>query len=386
MATMKAGRGRGIFPSVMVMVVVMVMVMISCALPLHASSQEDLAYNSTSLFIAGQEGYACYRIPTLLRVNNTYLFTTAEGRKYSCADHGYVDVVAKRSTDGGVTWSSLAVVFSESNSTTNVTIGNAVTVFDAYTNMIVMLVCRNNIDVFQMSSADYGGTWSDPHQFASDLVLTDWSWVATGPPNGIQLTDGRLVMPCDMINSTAGYSFVYYSDDHGQSWNFSSTMNVDGNECQPAQMQNGSVVLNMRQSGAAEGVPYRRIALSDDGGETWGPIMTADTLPTPTCEGSFINVPSVPGVYLYSGPIDTTERVNMTVMMSKDAFHYVPLIPLEKGITGYSALTVVHDGTTAGSGPNVVIGCLYERGDALQVVTNLTFATFTLSPPQVQMV
>jgi len=49
---------------------------------------------------------------------------TAEARKRNCNDHGWVDMVAKFSSDEGKTWGAMKIIRSESSDSKEVTIGN----------------------------------------------------------------------------------------------------------------------------------------------------------------------------------------------------------------------------------------------------------------------
>ena len=74
----------------------------------------------TEVYTAGEGGYYCFRIPALLRTNKGTLLAFAEGRGQhtgSCADHGDVHIVVKRSFDLGQTWSNLTVVYKENGHT-----------------------------------------------------------------------------------------------------------------------------------------------------------------------------------------------------------------------------------------------------------------------------
>jgi sialidase-1 len=48
------------------------------------------------VFVSGKEGYDCFRIPALTRTATGDLLAFAEGRRFSCADHGWNDIVMKR--------------------------------------------------------------------------------------------------------------------------------------------------------------------------------------------------------------------------------------------------------------------------------------------------
>ena len=81
------------------------------------------------VYKAGDLGYECFRIPSLLFTSKGTLLAFAEGRgqhSKSCADSGDVHIVLRRSTDNGNTWSDLVIVHME----TNHTIGWHITVKD----------------------------------------------------------------------------------------------------------------------------------------------------------------------------------------------------------------------------------------------------------------
>ncbi len=60
-------------------------------------------------FWSGQEGYASYRIPAVVVTHAGTVLAFCEGRVDSASDHGNIDIVLKRSTDGGRTWGPLTV-------------------------------------------------------------------------------------------------------------------------------------------------------------------------------------------------------------------------------------------------------------------------------------
>jgi hypothetical protein len=65
-----------------------------------------------TVFTPGEGGYAAFRIPGIVASSesggSSVLHMFAEARKYSCADfHGQTDIVYKRSTDAGLSFSPL---------------------------------------------------------------------------------------------------------------------------------------------------------------------------------------------------------------------------------------------------------------------------------------
>eukprot|EP01047_Picozoa_sp_COSAG01_P067537 COSAG01_NODE_9561_length_2409_cov_1.508658_1_plen_121_part_00 len=84
------------------------------------------ADNQRDLYCPGQYGYGCFKIPTLLRVpNTTRLLGFIEARKFSCDDHGYVDILVRVSDNLGQTWGQPAFVYGDSTATDWHTIGDA---------------------------------------------------------------------------------------------------------------------------------------------------------------------------------------------------------------------------------------------------------------------
>jgi hypothetical protein len=79
---------------------------------------------SVPAFTSGHGGYHTYRIPSLVKLINGDLLLFAEGRKLSGSDHGWNDIVMKRSSDSGQHWSDQVKVYGESNATKSVCIGN----------------------------------------------------------------------------------------------------------------------------------------------------------------------------------------------------------------------------------------------------------------------
>ena len=59
---------------------------------------QDLDY----VFKSGDDGYNCFRIPTIIKAKNGTILAFAEGRKKSCSDNGDIDLVYKRSSDNGI--------------------------------------------------------------------------------------------------------------------------------------------------------------------------------------------------------------------------------------------------------------------------------------------
>ena len=91
------------------------------------------------IFQKGQDGYACFRIPAIVQSKSGTLLAFAEARKSSCSDTGNIDLVAKRSEDGGKTWSHLISVWDDGDNVC----GNPAPIVDQKTGRIILVTCWN---------------------------------------------------------------------------------------------------------------------------------------------------------------------------------------------------------------------------------------------------
>src|SRR5207245_125221 len=97
-------------------------------------------FDQQVLFKASQDpGYACYRIPSIVKTTRGTLLAVAEGRIKDCNDAGPIDVVLKRSYDGGKTWTPVQVV----NHGGSDTHGNPTAIVDRTTGRIVLITTYN---------------------------------------------------------------------------------------------------------------------------------------------------------------------------------------------------------------------------------------------------
>ncbi len=335
------------------------------------------------VFVSGTDGYHTYRIPALVISKAGTLLAFCEGRKTDRADHGDVDLLLKRSIDGGRTWGPQQLVHEEGGAA-KVTIGNACPVVDSSTGRVWLAFTRENRAVFLTHSDDDGKSWARPTEISSSAMDPAWTWVATGPGNGIQMLQGkhrgRLVLPCDHrvgvhdARNSRGHSHTLYSDDHGKTWQRGKPTDAGMNECAIAERSDGKLMLNMR---SYRGKNQRAVALSEDGGATWGAALDAPTLVEPVCQASLIRIaPHQPGDkrLLFSNPA-STRRDRLTVRRSDDdGASWSALRVLHEGPAAYSNLAMLVDGTAV---------CLYECGvkDAYETITLSRFSPDSLKPP-----
>lgn len=368
-----------------------------CGHGLHAA--DDRGVEQTPVFVAGQGGYHTYRIPALLPTAKGTLLAFCEGRVSGRGDSGDIDLLLKRSTDGGRTWRETQVIWNDGTNTC----GNPCPVVDRATGRILLLLTKNLGDddeaeiklaagkgtrtVWICHSDDDGVTWTDPVEITDQTKRPAWTWYATGPGVGIQIEHGphagRILIPCDHgfhdengtrrdVQSEYG-AHVIFSDDHGKSWQISEPIVPKMNECQIAELASpaGGLLLDMR---SYRGHACRAQSRSTDGGATWTVPEDAPTLVEPVCQASLIRHSwpngDRPGLLLFCNPANPKKRVALTIRASADDGEtWSEGFVLEPGPAAYSCLAKLSDEAA---------GCLYERGEK-NASEQIAFARIALS-------
>jgi len=350
----------------------------------HTSFARKSDTDTKDLFVAGENGYKSYRIPALIRTKKGALLAFCEGRKEGANDAGNIDVLMKRSTNNGKTWSDQAVVWDDGGNTC----GNPCPVLDEKTGTVFLLLTHNKGNVPEKDivtkksestrtvwitqSSDDGLTWTQPTDITETTKKPEWGWYATGPGIGIQIkhgaNKGRLVIPCDFSyddpngkvrNGPFEYgSHSIYSDDHGKTWLLGGTIIPKLNECQVVELADGkgTLLMNMR---SYFGRNRRAQSLSYDGGITWTAPEDAPELIEPVCQASIIRyawgeAKNTKSTLLFLNPA-STKRQNLTLRASYDEGKTWPASKiLFPGPSAYSSISV---------SPNGNILCLYEAGN-----------------------
>lgn len=341
-------------------------------LSISLQAQENL---TTDVFQKGQDGYACFRIPAIVQSKAGTLLAFAEARRNSCSDTGNIDLVVKRSEDGGKTWSKAITVWDDGDNVC----GNPAPIVDQETGRIILVTCWNLgedhekeiIDgkskdsrrIYVLSSDNDGISWSAPKEITSSVKHPDWTWYATGPCHGIQLQSkkykGRLVVSANhMVAGTKTYhSQLIYSDDKGETWKLGGIVSKHGgNESSVVELENGDLMLNMRNYNREES-KSRSYVISKDGGKTVSEMQYLPELIEPICQGSTLNYMKsgkISNNILFSNPASTDKREKMTIKLSQNngtTWPYAFLV--YPGPAAYSDLVNLPDGN---------IGLLYEYG------------------------
>ncbi|MEU6142627.1 sialidase family protein [Streptomyces sp. NPDC047081] len=354
----------------------------------HASASAGCS--SSVPYVSGEGGYDTYRIPATVTTRRGTVLAFAEGRHNSAADSGHIDVVLRRSRDGGCTWDPMQVVAAGNGNTR----GNPAPVVDPRTGAIVLVTSYNSgavtegqimrgevtpeqsRRVFVQQSWNDGRGFSAPRDITAEVKPANWRWYATGPGHAVALTRGphagRLVVPANhSVAPPAGSTdtgqearyygaHAIYSDDGGDTWHIGL---VDGahdgyvnpNESTAAELPDGRLYFSSRdQSGTSAG--NRLDSYSSDGAESLDrPYAVQPTLnDVPVVEGSVLQLRAPDAPLLFSGPSVPTVRQSMAIWRSTDqGATFTNVLTLSQQRAAYSDLVQVGWNT---------VGILYETG------------------------
>lgn len=367
----------------------------------EAGQGKGPAFEEAIVFLGEADGYPVFRIPSIVTTPVGTLLAFAEARP-TLADpgSGKIDVVMKRSTDCGRTWSRLYVLAENGSGDAH----NPVSLIapDASGAPVIWLFFNkrpaspggefdlptgqgdDSASIWLMISADEGLTWSSPRNITASVKNPQWAIASMGPGIAISTSwggpgapAGRMVVPGWYTlggGSKEGGSFVILSDDRGTTWRTGAVTGLGTDESQVVELNDGSILLDSRQ-GIGTNRSHRRLFLSTDGGESWSsqrdgiemtPVMTSILRYTARRDGASRDR------LLHSG-VSPDGRYGLRVWLSYDESQsWVQGKMIQEGFAQYSVLTVLADGS---------VGLLYETLETLTgaIAVSIRFARFNLA-------
>jgi sialidase-1 len=324
------------------------------------------------VFVSGAEASAYYRIPSLVRAPSGTLLAFAEARREGFLDHGNIDLIMKRSEDGGRTWGEPELVYEEGGDR-KVTCTNLSPVMDEITGRVwvFFLVCERwnvaDYKLMRMFSDDEGRTWSEPEDIRTTVGNEKWLSAHPGPGHGIQLARGphagRLMVSGWYYMDGQHGVFVLFSDDHGKTWKRHEPVAVGPNETMLVELADGGVMAMMRPKYRSESF-WREFAKSEDGIH-WTPARRTSWFRSVVCQASVLRhswpAADRPGRMIFCHPAsgnysDTSvHRAGLTIRSSFDDGETWPVKELlYPGRSAYSDIILFPDGS---------VGILFENGD-----------------------
>ncbi len=347
------------------------------ALAAVPAAAADALLEHVDVYKSGEDGYKIYRIPGVETARDGTLLAFAEARKYGGADPGFgkqdIDLVLKRSTDGGKTWSKMVTIEDPGDYWSA---ANPATITDGVTGRVWVFYARckperstvssrpgtDDLQTLARFSEDDGATWSEPIDLtavARDLQDNQWRASIVGPGGAIQTRSGRLLAP--VWKAPYGV-FTIFSDDHGKTWQRGKLVpgGDHGNEDQLVELADGRILIDVRQSRG----DARFRAVSSDGGETWSEPFAGEAVTPCACAVERLTLKSAGADrdrILFTGPKGPGRKT----LVARTSYDEGKTFPAERVLSeeaaAYSDLTILKDGT---------VGCLWERG-------NYQFITFT---------
>jgi sialidase-1 len=344
---------------------------------------------NADVFVERVGGYFAYRIPALETAQDGTLLAFAEARKYNLEDPGFgrqdIDLVLRRSTDGGRTWEPMQVIEDPGELWSA---ANPATVVDRTNGRVWLLYLRckpqrnthtarpgtDDSQVLARTSDDAGRTWSEPIDLTAvsrDFADPKWRVSVVGPGGMIQDRKGRLVAAIWKFEPFGNFALI--SGDHGKTWHRSAFVPGSGDECQLVELTDGRLLMDIRQGKG----PHRHLSTSRDGGETWSKPRPGVTVSPVAC--AIERYTSKAGGddrdrILWTGP-KGPGRQNLVVRISYDEGETFPVErPIAAGHAAYSDLSILKDRS---------VGVLWERGadHGYQTITFTRLTREFLEPP-----
>ncbi len=179
---------------------ILTLLLLSLSAPLSTWAAE---FSQVEVFRSGQDGYHTYRIPALIVTKQGTLLAFCEGRHSGGGDSGDIDLLLKRSRDGGRTWTLGGSASDRTNE-------SAVVELQDHSLMLNMRSYHGKNRRAVATSRDRGRTWSG-------LTIAEALIEPVCQASLISLGKGRLLFsnPADTkrVRMT-----VKLSPDDGQSW------------------------------------------------------------------------------------------------------------------------------------------------------------------------
>lgn len=319
----------------------------------------DVEFRSL-VFDKGDGGSQYYRIPAIaVSPDDGVVVAVADRRWDSLQDlPAHIDVVARRSVDGGKTWSE---IFDVALTDSTGGYGDPALCYDPSTGDFVCIMTHgaglwdstpeHHASIMVSRSSDGGITWTRPQEALDLAVIPGYVGGFASSGSICVLPSGRmmfvLVAREDVQNWRLG-DYACLSDDGGFSWTVvRSCADNDGDEAKIVGLADGSLLMSIRNRWQGA----RKFSTGTDGGASWSAPWECQGMIEPGCNGDILRI----GNRLYHTlPANSSKREDVTLYVSDDnANTWRPVKNLCPAPSAYSSMTAMPDGS---------LGILIEEG------------------------
>ncbi len=244
------------------------------------SDRGAMVFNTRSYpFLPRDNGSRVYRIPAMVVAKDGSIVAAVDKRYDSHTDIGgghVIDIVVRRSTDGGKTWGTPVVVAKGDNSSDATCGYGDPSLYKDKDGKLYLLFAAGNTGYFHglkrvclSTSSDNGATWTAPVDLYETSKLTDHAssygsntcyglydyFVTSG--RGLCTSEGFLMglLPAQPYTDEAktnhtsnSHDYIFYSTDGGTTWHISeNAIFTGGDEAKVIQTAEGSLLASIRQ-------------------------------------------------------------------------------------------------------------------------------------------
>jgi sialidase-1 len=301
------------------------------------------------------------------------LIAAYDGRPSMADLPSHIAILIRRSSDEGSHWTPRQVVRADS---APFGFGDPALLVDRNTGRIFLFYSASVRQGFAGSAK--GSSETDPDVQQADMSWSDddgvtwhhrrltaeikdpaWGGLFAASGRGIQLRygphAGRLIQQYVVRYDGRNFGASAFSDDDGATWHMGHLVGPGVDENKTVELGDGRVMLNSRAR------PYRLVAWSSDGGETYTGLRPDSQLVDPGTNGAIVrydaDAPKLSPAsrrLVFSNAADSVRRAHLTLRFScDDGATWPTSVVVDSGPAAFSTIIILPGGD---------IGVLYERG------------------------
>lgn len=333
---------------------------------LHADPSYAQRVYEVQRFLGMPDTYGShyYRIPAMAVAKDGSVIVAYDKRYDNLGDAGAhrIDLVARRSADGGRTWSD-PVTIAEGKGTGGFSNGfgdPALAVTQK--GRIICISCAGDKnfwsgqkDVAMIYSDDNGRSWSKPVNITDYHLNNEVDSVKNKLcSSGFFVTSGRGILTADgRVMFAANYrmkdgrikEYVIYSDDEGQTWTLDSHLAYMGaDESKLVELNDGRLMVSVRQNGS------RGFNITQGRNLHWGTQYRNSQINGAACNADILYYDRGRKMMLHTIPatIPTLQRACLQLLISNDEGQtWTVADTLQAGAASYSTMERLPDGSLA---------------------------------------